>query len=170
VKPRALSDVPSIVEFVTDPQLLGLSVSPAQRTLLKSIYGLALDEEDFRIFRQCTGRDTYPAHPFGEVTEISGARGGKNSRIAAPCACYEAVFGGHERHLARGERAMIPLVAQDQRATKIAFGYIRDYMTRSPLPATLVEDVLTSEIVLTNGLTVACFPARFGVCGAGPSP
>jgi hypothetical protein len=150
--------VPSIVEFVTDPQLLGLSVSPAQRTLLKSIYGLALDEEEFHIFRQCTGRDTYPAHPFGEVTAISGARGGKDSRIAAPCACYEAVFGGHERHLARGERAMIPLVAQDQRATKIAFGYIRDYMTRSPLLASLVEDVLTSEIVLTNGLTVACFP------------
>ena len=59
MKPRALSDVPSIVEFVTDPQLLGLSVSPAQRTLLKSIYGLALDEEEFHIFRQCTGRDTY---------------------------------------------------------------------------------------------------------------
>jgi hypothetical protein len=40
MKPRAPRDVPSIVEFVTDPQLLGLSVSPAQRTLLKSIYGL----------------------------------------------------------------------------------------------------------------------------------
>jgi hypothetical protein len=53
---------------------------------------------------------------------------------------------------------VIPLVAQDQRATKIAFGYIRDYMTRSALLASLVEEVLAAEIVLTNGVTIACFP------------
>jgi hypothetical protein len=35
--------------------------------------------------------------------------------------------------LAKGERATIPLVAQDHRATKIAFSYIRDYLTGSPL-------------------------------------
>src|SRR5712691_6589899 len=59
---------------------------------------------------------------------------------------------------ARGERGVIPLVAQDQRATKIAFGYIRDYVTRSPLLASMVEEVLASEIALTNGITIACFP------------
>ena len=31
---------PNIVEFVTDPQLLGLSISAAQETLLRAIYGL----------------------------------------------------------------------------------------------------------------------------------
>jgi hypothetical protein len=36
-------DKPSIVEFVTDPQLLGLTLSPAQETLLRAIYGLALE-------------------------------------------------------------------------------------------------------------------------------
>jgi hypothetical protein len=50
------------------------------------------------------------------------------------------------------------LVAQDQRATKIAFNYIRTYMTRSALLASLVEEVLASEIILTNGVTIACFP------------
>jgi hypothetical protein len=34
---------PTITEFVMDPQLLGLAISPAQRTLLKAIYGLPLD-------------------------------------------------------------------------------------------------------------------------------
>jgi hypothetical protein len=33
---------PDIVEFVKDPQLLGLSVSPAQETLLRAIYGLSM--------------------------------------------------------------------------------------------------------------------------------
>ncbi|MBI4179170.1 hypothetical protein HY522_07100 [bacterium] len=149
---------PSIIEFCTDSQLLGLSISPAQETLLRSLYGLPLGDEHLHLFRACTGRATYVGTPFSEATVIAGARAGKDSRIAAPVACYEAVFGGHERHLARGERAVIPLVAQDQRATKIAFGYIRDYMTRSSLLASLVEEVLASEIVLANGVTIACFP------------
>src|SRR5262249_15728946 len=149
---------PTIIEFVTDPHLLGLSVSPAQRTLLRASYGLPLDESEIDVWRVCTGRETYSAHPFSEATVIAGARAGKDSRIAAPTVCYEAVFGGHERHLARGERGVIPLVAQDQRATKIAFGYIRDYMTPSPLLASLVAEVLASEIVLTNGVAIACFP------------
>jgi hypothetical protein len=151
---------PTIIEFVTDPQLLGLSISPAQRTLLKSIYGLPLDEEELALFRECTGRTAYPGLPFGEVTVVAGARSGKDSRIAAPIVCYEAVFGGHERHLARGERGIIPLVAQDQRATRVAFGYIRDYLTWSRALAPMVTDggVLASEIRLTNRMSLLCFP------------
>jgi hypothetical protein len=149
---------PSIIDFVTDPQLLGLSLSPAQETLLRAIYGLPLDADQLDLYRLCTGRESYVGEPFSEVTVIAGARSGKDSRIAAPTVCYEALFGGHEGHLARGERGVIPLVAQDQRATKIAFGYIREYMTRSPLLASLVEDILAQEITLTNRLTISCFP------------
>jgi hypothetical protein len=149
---------PSIVDFVTDPQLLGLSISPAQETLLRSTYGLPLTADQLEIFRKCSGRSNYPGQPFGEVTVIAGARSGKDSRIGAPIVVYEALFGGHEQHLARGERGVIPLVAQDQRATRIAFGYIRDYMIRSSLLAPLIAEVLASEIVLTNGLAISCFP------------
>ncbi len=149
---------PSIADFVTDAQLLGLSVSPAQRTLLKSIYGLPLTEEELALWQTCTGRETYPAHPFSEVTVVAGARAGKDSRIAAPVVCYEAVFGGHERQLARGERGVIVLVAQDQRASRIAFGYIKGYLSGSALLAGQVAEVLASEILLTNGLAIACFP------------
>jgi hypothetical protein len=149
---------PDIIEFVTDGQLLGLSVLPAQRVLLKAIYGLPLEGEELELWRQCTGREAYPGTPFGEVTVVAGARAGKDSRIAAPVAVYEALFDGHERSLARGERGVIPLVAQDARATKVAFRYIKDYLTRSPLLGGMVEEPLAAEITLTNGLTIACFP------------
>ena len=149
---------PTIVQFVEDASLLDLPLSPAQRTLDKAIYGLPLDEQEHAIFRDCTGGRQYTGQPFSEVSVIAGARAGKDSRIAAPIVVYEAVFGGHEHRVARGERAVIPLVAQDQRAAKIAFGYIRDYFTQSPMLAPLVEDVLASEIVLKNGITIMCFP------------
>ena len=150
---------PTIVEFVTDPQLLGLTLSDAQETLLRAIYGLPLIDGQLDLWRTCTGRETYPGKPFSEVTVIAGARAGKDSRIAAPVVLYEAIFGGHDRHLSKGERGMVPLVAQDRRATAIAFGYIREYLERSPLLSGMVANTLTSEIELTNGITVACFPS-----------
>ena len=153
------ASVPDIIQFVRDPQLLGLSLSPAQETLLRAIYGLPLTLPQRELWHLCTGRDSYPAQPFSEVTILAGARSGKDSRIAAPIVCYEAVLGGHEHQLAKGERAIIPLVAQDQRATKIAFGYIRDYLTRSPMLTSQVVDVLSTEVTLANGLSISCFPS-----------
>lgn len=148
----------SIIDFVTDPQLLGLSLSPAQETLLRGVYGLPLSGDQPELFRQCTGREAYPAHPFGEATVICGARSGKDSRIMVPILLYESLFGGHEAHLAKGERGIIPLVAQDQRATRVAFGYAREYLT-APLLASMVEDVQTFEIKLTNRVSFLAFPS-----------
>jgi hypothetical protein len=153
-------EIPTIIDFVTDPQLLNLTISPAQQTLLKSFYGLPVTNEERAIWSQCTGRSTYPGRPFREKTVIAGARGGKDSRVLAPELCYEAVFGGHESFLTKGEYGIIPLVAQDQRATRIAFGYLRDYFIGSPMLRSSVEDVLALEIKLINRLSIPilCFP------------
>jgi len=95
---------------------------------------------------------------FGVVSVVAGARAGKDSRILDPMMLYEGLFGGHERYLAKGERGVIPLVAQDLRGTKIAFGYLKDYLLRSPVLATAVEEFFASEVVLTNRITISCFP------------
>jgi hypothetical protein len=143
-------------------QLLGLTLSPAQETLLRATYGLSLDADQLELWWQCTGRATYSGRPFGEVTVVAGERSGKDSRIAGPVVCYEGVFGGHERRLAKGERGVIPLVAQDARATKVAFGYVRDYLTTSPVLASMVAEALANEVVLTNGVRIVCFPCTQG--------
>ena len=66
---------PDIVEFATDPQLLNLSLSPAQESLLRSIYGLPLTGEHVDLFHECTGRSELPVAPFAEATVIAGAPG-----------------------------------------------------------------------------------------------
>jgi hypothetical protein len=78
---------PTIIDFTTEPQLLGLSLSPAQETLQRAIYGLPLDPPQLALWRECTGRETCPGVAFPEVTVIAGARAGKDSRIAAPIVC-----------------------------------------------------------------------------------
>lgn len=133
---------PDIVEFVKDSRFLGLPLSESQ----------------LELYRLCTGRESYVRHGFGEASVIAGARAGKDSRIAGPIVCYEALFGGHEKHLSKGERAVIPLVAQDQRATRVAFNYIKDYLTNSSLLASMVEEVLSLEMQLANRISILCFP------------
>ena len=148
---------PTILEFVTDPQLLGLTPSPAQRTLLKASYGLPLDDEELALFRQCTGLADYPGHAFDEVVALCGARSGKDAYIATPILLYEAIFGDAEAHLGKGERAVCVLVAQDQKATRVAYGYVRDYVLGSPLLKTMIEEVREAELRLTNRTVIACF-------------
>ncbi len=153
------ANTPDIIEFVTDPELLGLSLSPAQETLLRGIYGLELSAEQLELWTLCTGRETYPGRPYPEVTVIAGARSGKDSRIGAPIAIYEALFGDHSASLGRGERAVVPIVAQDLRATRVAMGYVRSYL-EAPLLANEVDDTLRSEIKLRNGFSIISFPCR----------
>jgi hypothetical protein len=60
----------SIVDFVTDPQLLGLSISTPQETLLRAIYGLPLTKSMLKIWQRCTGREIYRISP----NEVKGLK------------------------------------------------------------------------------------------------
>ena len=62
-----------------------------------------MSEAQLEIYRACTGRQDASAAAFGEVTVIAGARAGKDSRIAAPIVVYEALFGGHQAYLVKGD-------------------------------------------------------------------
>ena len=155
-----MADLPNIVEFVTDPRLLNLSLSEPQEVLLRAIYGLPLSDSQLDVFYLCTGRHTYTPHGFSEATILCGARAGKDSRIACPIASYEAALGGHEKALTRGERAIVPLVAQDTRGTRIAFGYLKSHFLESPDLRTMLEDEPTlNEIRLINRVSIICFPS-----------
>jgi hypothetical protein len=153
-------DIPRIDQFCLDAEYLGLAYSTAQLTLLKAIYGLALTPEERDVYGACTGRTRYrEGHAASEVTVIAGARSGKDSRIAAPIALYEALFGDFPS--ARGEPIVVPLVAQDGDGSEIAFGYIRDYAMERPRLAKYVDNELSRELWITNArgvkLRTKCF-------------
>ena len=152
-------EAPDIIEFTTHRDLLNLELSPAQEVLLRAIYGEPLTDEQLEIWRQCTGRQTYPEHGFSEATIIAGARSGKDSRIAAPIVVYESVFGNHEQALGRGEWCVVPLVAQDREATRVAFQYVADYFRGSRYLRALVGEELRFELRLKNRVTIRGFPS-----------
>ena len=149
----------SIIEFAVDEHLLGLDLSLGQRTLLKANYGLSLDSEELELYRECTGRQTPPDEPVQDLTAIIGRRGGKNSRIIASIAAYEAFCGGHEKYLAPGEEGVILIVSQVfRRARQTAFGLIRGAIFNSPMLSRSVVDDMAWELGLDNGLVIRCEP------------
>ena len=154
---------PDIIEYLTEREFLGLSASPAQRAFLKAFYALPPTEAEFEIYRMATNREKYPEKEFAEGTVGAGARSGKDSRIACPIASYEAVFGGHEKKLAPGERAVVPIVAPGQMGTRIAFDYIRSHFEESKALGTMVEDIKANEIRLVNRLSIIGFPCTKSV-------
>ena len=154
------TDQISIIDYLTDPQLLGLTVSEPQETLLRAGFGLPPGSKSQReIYCLCTGRESWPKHDFPEITIIAGARAGKDSRILCPIISYEAALGNHEKYLTKGERAVFPLVAQDQRGTRIAFGYLKSHFEDSALLKSMLEDEpYSNEIRLKNRVSIMCFP------------
>jgi hypothetical protein len=54
------------------------------------------------------------------------------------------------------------LIAQDQRATRISFSYLKSAFTKSAYLASLVDDITANEIKLTNRLSAICFPCTAG--------
>jgi len=146
-----------IITFTTHKRFLGLSLSPAQLALLKAIYGMELTDEDWEYWWQCAQREEYPGEPFTEVDAIFGTRGGKSSRIQAPCMLYEAIMGGFEPNV--GESVVIPVVAQDQHASRIVFRLMKDMLAQSAMLKTFVDKALKSTITLTSGIEIRAYPS-----------
>jgi hypothetical protein len=146
----------TILDFIRHVHVLNeQSISPAQRTCLKVIYGLPLEETELEIYRRATGRETYLPKEHNEATIIVGRRGGKTSRIAAPIVCYEA---SRDHRLPKGEQAYVMLIARVKNQAQIAFRQIRHYLLNSPVLGREVVKVRQHEIVLRNGITIACYP------------
>jgi len=155
-----MSELPvNIVEFIEYPQLLNdRSISEWQRTILKTVYGLPLNERELEIYKRGTARENYDQKEQAEVTIIAGRRSGKTGKIAATIAVFEAF---REHGLPPGEQAYVLLVAPQLAQARIAFRYIRTYVASSPILSKRVLSSTRNEIRLDNGITICCYPCSY---------
>ena len=73
----------NLLDFAYDPNLLNLSLSEVQETLLRAVAGLSLrDKNQLDIFRSCTGLESYHARSRHILALISGARAGTGGSCA----------------------------------------------------------------------------------------
>jgi Phage Terminase len=127
---------------------------------LRSMFGLPMSEEDWELFRQCTGRVDRPTGGFTEAWLVVGRRGGKSLMLAL-IAVFLACFVDWSTYLNRGERGVVLVVAADKKQARVIFRYVRAFLTHTPLLAPLIERETMDTLDLTNGLSIEILAANF---------
>lgn len=172
---------PTIEEFVRDDCFLGdATISVVQMAILKAIFGEALTDEEMKAFLEVSEGRLPKRGGYTEATLLCGIRSGKTDKIAANVAIYLA-YTFDPGMLAPGERAYLPIIAQNVEGARVAWGYVegkarlleekgrrfppREWngMQETALlePGTgQMKSITGKEIRFSNRVIVACFPCN----------
>jgi phage terminase large subunit-like protein len=158
-----MSQQHTIDDALRDPHLLGAALVDqgswrVWRVVLKSAFGLALDEEEARVFAAVAGGRAPPTQRVRELWAVVSRRGGK-SRMAAALAVYLALFAQHR--LARGETGMVLVLAASRDQAQTVFGYVRGFIEASPILRREIVNAKASEIELRNNIVIAVHSNSF---------
>jgi hypothetical protein len=151
--------VPSIIEVMNDPAMFGPFFHGESwggwRTILKSVYGLPLSDDELAFFHSIAGGRAPPTAKVREFWAVAGRRAGKDAMASAVAAFTAALFD--QQHLLRGgERALVLCLACDRAQARIILNYIKSYFTDIPLLAGMVAGEMTNEgFSLRNGVDIA---------------
>ena len=149
---------------MADPQLLGGALAGdswlSWRALLLAMMGEPLDVAETEVFRRLTGRETPPAKRVEECAVVAGRRGGK-TRAMATLAVYIAGLCDHGRALARGERAVVLLIAPDLRQARVALDYALGVLESTPILRQLIVSRSVDTIALSTGIDIQVRSASF---------
>lgn len=153
----------NIIEFIESPQMLNdQTLSLAQRTALKAIYGLPLTGDEFKMFVKITDLRDYPlGQEWEEASFILGRRSGKSDQIASSIALYEGCCRRHK--LSVGQTGVVMVVASEKkRQAKIVFKYIEGKLRRSPVLRKMIVNITQEVITLRNNVEIQVYPCSIG--------
>lgn len=154
----------SIREALSDDRLLGtLLPGPSWniwRAILIASMGEPLTDEEMALYMARTGRTESPTEPVEELTCIAGRRSGKTTGVGA-LSTYLAALCDWSDVLNRGDRGVLPFLAQSQRTAKIAFRHANAAFNDIKALKRLVENVTAETISLKNGVDLEIRPANY---------
>jgi hypothetical protein len=129
-------------------------------TFLAALFALPMTENEIGLYRQCTGRSEPPTAPASEAWLVCGRRAGKSFMLAL-IAVFIATFREYGRHLMRGERGVVMVIAADRKQARVIFGYIRSLLTGVPMLARFIERETADAFDLTNRVSIEVATASF---------
>jgi phage terminase large subunit-like protein len=103
---------------------------------------------------------SYLRNAFRELVAAIGRGGGKDSVISFLVTYLAPTFDPREK-LRPGERVYVLCIAVDKAQAKICYDYIRGYFEHIPALASLVSNIGSSSIELTNSVTIEVSVANF---------
>lgn len=125
-----------------------------------ALFALPMTDTQAAVYRQCTGRQSFPERAFTEAFLICGRRSGK-SFVLAVIAVFVACFRDWRPFLQPGERATVMIIAADRKQARAIFRYIKGLLTEVPMLARLVERETAEAFDLANFVTIEIGTASF---------
>jgi hypothetical protein len=120
---------------------------------LCALFALPMNEDQLKVYRECTGRTEPPMAPFREGWLVCGRRSGK-SYVLALVAVFLACFRNYSEFLAPGERGTILILAADRKQSRVIFRFVAALLKQVPSLAKLVENERAESFDLNNRITV----------------
>jgi hypothetical protein len=141
--------------------LWGDSISDAQVTLLRVLYGLPLSTAQRSLWRRYSEKGIfarYSPREYREGVALLGRQSGKSSRVGVTVALYEALCV--ERNVPAGERLAILFFAPTLRQS--TFDQTVDKLRATPELAEMVENdaAASGEVRLKNGIDLVAVTAN----------
>lgn len=124
---------------------------------LRCLYGFPITAQDNKaLVLQCTGRaaETLPETGFSTALFLVGRRSGK-SRISSIVGAFEALLGGHEKRLAKGESGIVAIVSPSRYQSSIVWKYLRAIFDAPLLKSEVVHVQESNQsMILRNGIEI----------------
>jgi hypothetical protein len=144
----------NILDAVGDVQVFGQHFGGSSwdvwKVFLAALFALPMTDAQLALYRQYTGRQHAPTHPFTEAWLICGRRAGK-SFILAVIAVFLACFRDWRRFLGPGEFGTIMVVAEDRAQSRAIMRFIGGLLRASPMLArTIINETAESYTLRGN--------------------
>ncbi|WP_208430513.1 hypothetical protein [Methyloceanibacter sp. wino2] len=127
---------------------------------LAALFGLPMDRDMRRIYRQCTNRSDRPRQQAQEAWLVIGRRGGK-SFVLALIACFLACFRDWRPYLGPGERATVMVIAADRKQAKTIIRYVKGILHAVPMLKACVEGETQESVNLKRSVTIEVHSCSF---------
>lgn len=151
----------NIVQVAEDVLGLKFDERPAQRAILKAMYGLALTGEELELYRQLTGNEIeFEAHrEKGDAVWAIGARAGK-STLASVIAVFEATRNKWKQYLQDGETGYAVIIGTRQQQAADIIGANCARLLEGSRIAHWVKESWSTTLMLSNGMCIASYPCN----------
>jgi Terminase large subunit, T4likevirus-type, N-terminal len=155
----------NILQAISDPKVFG----PAFRnrasweawfSFLAALFGLPMDSEQHRIFKECTQRSDRPTKQAQEAWLVCGRRSGKSFCLALICV-FLAAFRDWTPYLGIGERGTVMVIAADRKQARVIMRYVKGLLHSVPMLKRLIQAERVESIDLKNRITIEVHTASF---------
>jgi hypothetical protein len=155
----------SILQAMDDPNLLGSYFKgdsfDSWKVFYRALEGLPMTAEQLEVYRTHTGRQNPPTAPAREACVVVGRRAGKSLACNAALAVWKAVSIDWKPHLAKGEFAVIAILAADRNQAKVCKNYVSGMLNDNPMFKALIADEREEAITLKNSVSIEVMTANY---------